>query len=698
MADQARKIKELEQQIAILQKKLARHNHVEPLPQLTALDYRVLFEHAFDPMFVLDADQNYVDANLRAVELIEYDRQELLTMSVFDLIPEEQQERSRQQFSQLKARGHYESFIGKLVCKDGKQLDIEVNSSAIYAEDKIIGSIDICRDITERLKVDAEIKSRLESLVNNRTTDLEKTNRLLIEKIKQRQLAEEAWQASEDKLRRIIDNMRKDYFLYSRNHSGEYAYVSPSIRDVLGYSPHTFQLHSKNFLTTSSLNERALKAIHKCLKGQQQPFIEQEYFDKDGNIHILELSEVPLYDAKGNISGSEGIAHDITNRKKMELELLKTQKLESTGLLAGGIAHDFNNMLSAILGNISLAKIYAEPDSKVYKKLEETEKASWRARDLTQQLLTFAKGGAPVTRPESIELMVKDSAWFTLRGSNVKCDYTAEQGLWSVEVDEGQICQVIQNIAHNADQCMPNGGTFTIHAENTVIDEDSILPIEGGRYVKITLTDTGPGIPKKVLSKIFDPYYTTKKQGSGLGLAISYSIIKNHGGLLTAESKVGKGTTFHIYLPFSGVVPITTHQKEDQVIRTGTGRILIMDDDQVVREIGKEMLEHLGYRPATASDGDQAIKMYREAMADNAPFDAVIMDLTIPGGMGGQETMDQLLKIDPLVKGIVSSGYANDEIMNNYEQYGFKAIIPKPYKIERLGMVLDSVLKNSHRP
>ncbi|MBU1739317.1 MAG: PAS domain S-box protein, partial [Proteobacteria bacterium] len=596
--------------------------------------------------------------------------------------------------SKLKESGHYEKFVGRLICKDGSIKNIEVSSSAVYDNGgEFIGSLDIVRDITARLKTDEDIRRRFETMMSERSDELARTNKLLIEKIKQRQEAEDARRASENKIRRIFESLREDYFFYSRDLAGVFVYLSPSIQDVLGYSRKEFAEHATLYRTANPVNDLAADALKQIRNGRNRASFEQEFVAKDGIIHWLDFSEVPLRDESGKIIGAEGVAHDITDRKLLEKEILKTQKLESTGILAGGIAHDFNNLLSAILGNISLAKIYAEPESKVFEKLEQTEKASWRARDLTQQLLTFAKGGSPVTRPESIEEMVKDSAWFTLRGSNVKCAFHAPDDLMAVDVDEGQICQVIQNIAHNADQAMPDGGNFTVTASNVTIDSSSQLPLSDGPYVLISLKDDGPGISKKDLEKIFDPYFTTKRKGSGLGLAISYSIVRSHGGLITATSVKGQGTEFLIYLPATEHKPLAVVKDDGKSLsRKGSGRILIMDDDEIVREIGCEMLEHLGYRAVAVSDGKMAVDLYQEELAAGDPFDVVILDLTVPGGMGGQETIRQLKVINPDVKGIVSSGYANDEILANHREYGFLTIMPKPYKIEGLNEILKNIL------
>ncbi|MCL7488153.1 MAG: PAS domain S-box protein [Desulfobulbaceae bacterium] len=382
---------------------------------------------------------------------------------------------------------------------------------------------------------------------------------------------------------------------------------------------------------------------------------------------------------------------NITAKRRMEEEVRKVQKLESVGILAGGIAHDFNNLLTAIIGNISMAKLFSQADTgKVLERLTDAEKASLRARDLTQQLLTFSKGGAPVKNSASITDIIQDSTSFMLSGSNVRCDLQFPDDLWPVNIDEGQISQVIQNVIKNADQAMPEGGIVTVRAENVTVLEYDPLPLRPGNYVHLTITDQGVGILEKHLGKIFDPYFSTKQEGSGLGLAACYSIVKNHDGLISADSAFGAGTTFHIYLPSSDREPETRTIPRKKSLRSGE-KILIMDDDHDVLNVAVNMLNLMGYTTETATDGSAAISMYRAAMEAGRPFDGVILDLTIPGGMGGRETVLQLLQIDPEVKAIVSSGYANDPIMAEYTKYGFRGVAAKPYDMEHLGQVLRNL-------
>ena len=401
----------------------------------------------------------------------------------------------------------------------------------------------------------------------------------------------------------------------------------------------------------------------------------------------------PIVSENGELLAFTHVAKDITEQKQLEEERRRAEKLESVGTLAGGIAHDFNNLLTGVIGNITLAKRYLEPKSKAGERLTAAEKAALKARGLTQQLLTFARGGIPVRKVSSITELIKDTATFILRGSNVKCELSLPGDIWPVEVDEVQMTQVINNLAINAGEAMPEGGTIHIEAKNTVVEGDA-LPLPAGKYVEITVEDHGIGIEKEHLSRIFEPYFTTKLKGSGLGLATTYSIIKNHDGYITVESEVGAGTTFHIYLPASKR-PIPAKKREEAVQSAfpGRGKILVMDDEEVIREMLSKMLPLAGYEVELVKDGAEAIERYVKAEKAGQPFDAVIMDLTVPGGMGGREAIKELLEIAPAAKVIVSSGYATDSVMADYKQYGFSAIAAKPYSAGDLERILHNILK-----
>ncbi len=416
---------------------------------------------------------------------------------------------------------------------------------------------------------------------------------------------------------------------------------------------------------------------------------------RNGEERLVADSAAPIRDPESRIVGVVLVFRDVTEKRRMEKEIQKAQQLESIGILAGGIAHDFNNLLTAVLGNISLAKMYVEDGDRVFQKLAEAEKASLRARDLTQQLLTFSRGGAPVKKMAPIADIVRESATFTLSGSKTTCRFQIEEGLWPIEVDEGQFSQVINNLVMNADQSMPAGGLIDVTCRNVYVGAECLLPLKDGRYILVSIRDYGTGIPEESMDKIFEPYFTTKKNGKGLGLATVYSIVRNHDGHIEVTSQLGEGTTFSVYLPCSETLEAQVPSKEPKSSGTAAtshrGNILVMDDEENIRDVAGEMLAFLGYSVDFANDGEEAAALYRQALETGQPYSAVLMDLTIPGGMGGKEAIGILRDMDPDVKGIVSSGYSNDPIMADFRAYGFSGIISKPYKLNELKKVLEQL-------
>jgi PAS domain S-box-containing protein len=416
---------------------------------------------------------------------------------------------------------------------------------------------------------------------------------------------------------------------------------------------------------------------------------------KDRKEMMVSDSIAPIFGKDKRIMGAVLVFRDITEKHKREEDLLRIDKLESVGVLAGGIAHDFNNILSVILGNISLVKMYVPSgDEKLQKRFNDAERAILRAKDLTQQLLTFSRGGSPVKTTSAIQSVLKASCRFAVTGSNIQCEFDLPNDLLPVDIDAGQINQVMNNVVINAQQAMPKGGTIRIKAENIIFSEKMAkqgLVMNQGAYVKITIQDNGIGIPQENIGKIFDPYFTTKEQGSGLGLATSHSIIKKHGGHMSVESLSGKGTIFSIYLPASSR-SIECDQPNGKLTYQGKGKILVMDDEDMIREITGELLQNIGYKVEFAKNGNEAIAIYKTAHDRGKPFDAVILDLTVPGGMGGKETIQALFEIDPKIKAIVSSGYSNDPIVTEFGKYGFCGVIIKPYHLTELNQTLQNVL------
>jgi PAS domain S-box-containing protein len=427
-------------------------------------------------------------------------------------------------------------------------------------------------------------------------------------------------------------------------------------------------------------------------RGVEQCLVEG-YAEATGNLQIKDGSKILFHftAVRLEIDGKTyfaGIGIDITEREKLQNELIKMQKLESLGVLAGGIAHDFNNILTGIMGNISFAKMVLDESHEAFKPLEKAEKASLRAAELAKKLLIFAKGGQPVKRAVTVQSIVKDAVSTALSGSSMKFTMEFPLHFPIVEVDESQLSQAFLNIINNAVEAMPPGGKLTIRGETVALPTENSVGLPAGDYVTIAFTDEGCGISAANLKKIFDPYFSTKAGGSGLGLASAHTIITKHGGQITVESVLEEGTTFAVYLP-AATAPAGDEQRGNEDNTDKHGTILVMDDEEMVRDITSLMLEKLGYKVTTCINGDEAISLYHSAMEAGTPFSIVIMDLTIPGGMGGVEAASRIRAFDPDARLVVSSGYSDDPVMANYRDYGFCAAMEKPYKVETIAQVLE---------
>ena len=389
---------------------------------------------------------------------------------------------------------------------------------------------------------------------------------------------------------------------------------------------------------------------------------------------------------------TEQLRTQLEKEARLEAELQRSAKLESLGVLAGGIAHDFNNLLTVIMGNLTLARLDTAESSVVNQWLREAERGVLRARDLTLQLLTFAKGGDPVRKAVVLSDIVREAAEFTLHGAKVRCEFDIAADLWPAEVDKGQIGQVVQNIVLNATEAMPDGGVIRVALRNVIVEAQAVPDLAAGRYLKLTIADSGQGINPEHLARIFDPYFTTKPSGSGLGLATVYSIIKRHLGRIEVQSEPGRGTTFSIWLPAAQKPPSAAPMIPKPLARQ-FGRVLLMDDDEAIRLTAAALLQRLGVEAVPVDDGAQVLREYAAARAAGRPYDLVILDLTVPGGMGGRETMEQLLRMDPQVRALVSSGYSSDPVLAHYRAHGFLGLVPKPYDIEELARVIHAALK-----
>lgn len=474
-------------------------------------------------------------------------------------------------------------------------------------------------------------------------------------------------------------------------------YWSDEIFRIFGISPTTFEANYEAFL--SFVHPEDLDMVKDSMVQtleQGQPYkLDHRIVLPDGQIrHVHEQAEV-IRDDSGAAIRMVGTVVDITRRKLLEAERIKSQKLESVGLLAGGIAHDFNNILTVLIGNLNLMRTCYDDRGLLDECLDSADEATHQASQLTQQLLTFARGGTPVKKAASVAKLLRECAGLAVRGSNVLCRVTDCEDTLASEIDSGQISQVLNNLILNAVQAMPEGGEIVVSAERVILEADQVAELKSGEWVKFSVSDSGSGITPENLPKIFDPYFTTKTTGSGLGLAGAHSIIGNHGGAITVATEVNVGSTFTVYLPILETEIVELVQKTKSVTPGEfSGKILVMDDEGYLRDIANRSLKMLGFEVVGVADGEGAIIEFIRARQAGAPFDVIILDLTVPGSMGGVQALKRILELDPQVKAIVSSGYNDDPIMANYRDHGFCDILPKPYKLEDLRSVLQSVLNS----
>ncbi|HXI09710.1 MAG TPA: PAS domain S-box protein [Thermodesulfobacteriota bacterium] len=506
--------------------------------------------------------------------------------------------------------------------------------------------------------------------------------------ITDRKLVEERLRESERKFRDLTENIPMGVSITAED--GTVLEANPALWKIFGCgSREEFLGHKiQDFYVDQDERQRFVELVkeHGLVKDVEVRVKRKDSTEFSGA--LTALSQV-----KDGKMQMVSIFQDITERKKTEAELLKAQKLESIGALAGGIAHDFNNILLGVLGNVTIAKNYLAEGDKVFSLLTEVEKAAERAKNLTRQLLTFSKGGEPVKEVAPIAALVKDSAAMVLRDSEVVSTFDIPPDIWMVEMDEGQMSQVINNIVLNAEQATGGKGAIEISVKNAVVTPADGLPSASGDFVLITVKDSGPGIPKKYINRVFDPFFTTKQKASGLGLAVSYSIVRKHNGFIQVSSAEGKGTVFEVYLPASCKKADSAREAGMTVSAKATGTVLVMDDEDIVRDVSGEMLALLGCKAVFANDGEEAVELYRKALKEGRPFTAVILDLTIPGGMGGVETVKRLRDIDPDVRAIVSSGYSKDPIMADFRKYGFSGVIAKPYRVNDFSKAVKAVIE-----
>ncbi|MFO7820912.1 MAG: response regulator [Lentisphaeria bacterium] len=556
----------------------------------------------------------------------------------------------------------------------------------------------------ERKAIEQQLKrsnARLEERVRERTADLHATIRKNEQEILERRKTEEKLAAEKERLRVILRSIgdaviatEPDGRIILLNEKAE-EHLELSEADTTGQS---LQHVVENYVPDSAKYFGDI--IEKVVQSGAAYEWPNDIYLKDHKSHpsVVMLSGAPVHGVDRQTLGAVIVLRDVTMQRQREKEIQKADKLDSLGVLAGGISHDFNNILTVVRGNLSLIRLTESMGEKTEEYLSNAEDACKRACILTHQLLTFARGGSPVKKTAAVQSVVKDAAQFASRGSNVKCIYNFGKDLYPVFVDPQQFRQVINNLVLNAIQAMSEGGTVEIAAENVVFREDrkNSMSLPGGKYVKVTVSDTGPGIPPHILPRIYEPYFTTREKGSGLGLASAYSIMRRHGGCLTAQSTAGKGAEFYVWVPAAVEEKQLAEEASDDrttaVREIKGGRILLMDDEEPIRRLAGQLMSHLGYDIVTVADGVEAIDRYKEALQAGEEFDLVILDLTVPGGMGGEDAFAKLKALNPNVKAIVSSGYSDEPVMSEFRKYGFQAALPKPWSLDEFKNTVSAVI------
>jgi PAS domain S-box-containing protein len=618
-------------------------------------NFRMLFNKSADAIFLVKPDGSIADVNDIVCRRYQYSREELLSMNISQIDSPATRNLAPERTARVMEKGPV-VFEAEHITKDGELIPVEANASFILLGGQPV-LLSACRDISERKKAQEALADEKERLAVT--------------------------------LRSIGDAV------IVTDIAGSITLINKVAEDLTGWKSDDAvgKPFSEVFnIINESTREKCEDPVQKVLRTGMVIGLDTHtaLIRKDGSEIIIADSAAPIQDSQSRTIGIILVFRDITAQYRMAQEMQKMQKLESLGLLAGGLAHDFNNLLTSIIGNVSLVKMQIGVEHKSFSRLTDAEKAARRATDITHQLLTFAKGGAPVKKPASISEIAKESCHFATSGAHAKCVYTIPPSLWSVAVDKGQMSQVFNNLIINSIHAMSKGGMIHLGFENVTLRENQIAPLKQGDYVKITIRDEGIGISEENLSKIFAPYFTTKPNGTGLGLATVLSIVNRHEGHISVESKPGKGAAFTIYIP--AIKDTIASAAQESGVQAGRGKILVMDDEELIRNVAGEILKELGYEVAFAKDGKEAIEAYLKAEREKKPFDVVIMDLTVPGGMGGKEAAANLLAVAPGSKIIVSSGYSMDPIMADYRKFGFCGVVRKPYNANEISEAIAKVI------
>jgi len=640
---------------------ISEHVSAEKLLAEDLLKYSVLFNNSYDAIILYNLSGNILEINKKALNLFLFNQKDFLNLKLSQLFPEREKEHLHDFLNVFHTR-KFNSDEFYLIKSNKMEFIGDISADLILLEKQEIVQF-IIRDITEKKHIEENLAAEREMLavtlagIGDGVITLDSEANIIL-------------------INKVAENiLERDY------------------NEVFG---------KKIFTITALYKEKShdryeLHEVKTMLRKRANPPISTSILKmKDGREKIIEYDIAPIHNKVGELTGNIIVFRDITDKRKKEAEEFKNQKIESIGLLAGGIAHDFNNILTAVLGNTALLKMDLDEKSEKFSILNELESAIHRASKLTHQLLTFSKGGTPIKKFMYIGNLLKESANFALHGTKIEIEFKFVPDLWPVHIDEGQISQVIHNLVINAVQATKLSSKINIQANNYVLEPDNNLLLIPGKYVKISIQDFGVGISDENQEKIFDPYFTTKESGSGLGLSVCYSILTRHNGKITVDSQIGVGSIFTFFLPAFPEVVVKTEEISHTIKKPFSKniRILILEDEKSIRVLLEKFLRKNNFYVESAADGEKIIKIYLDAFDKGQNFDIVILDLTIKGGMGGDEAFQELLKINPKVKAIVASGYSTKKILSDYAKFGFAGMLSKPFMMSDLLKEIERLLEN----
>lgn len=650
-----------------LKNEIAEHKEAVSALRASESKYRAIFEGVSDLLFFHDLEGRITDVNPALVDASGYEADAIRGKSIKEMLPDDLATGLQAYLDAVKADGRAEGLT-RILDKSGNKHVIEFKTSVIReASGKPVGVRGSARDVTEELRAKSALKQ------------------------------------SELRLSALLDAVTETAILFDLR--GTILAANEIAARRLGRSPEELKGLCIFDLLPPGLAALRRSAFNRVIKTGKPVRMEDSRSGRLYDSHWF-----PIADQEGAVKQVAVFATDITEARRAENERIRAEKLESMRMMAAGIAHDFNNLLTGVLGFLELALTTASPDTTIREHVEKAKKTCRRTIELTRRFQTLSRDLKPFRQPGSLEAVLRDYTSLALAGTQVPVKLRMDKGLWTVAFDEVQIAEVLTAVLTNAKESMSPGGSVEVIVQNCVISPETGPPASqgaGGRYVRMEIKDQGQGISEEHLPKLFDPYFSTKargvQKGMGLGLATTYSIVKNHGGFIDVNSVAGEGTSVGIYLPaVSGGgadqgFALAPGLPEEETLGLGTGvaprkRILVMDDEEMILDILEQMLTLAGYDPAVSRNGEAAIALYKEGKTSGNPFDAVILDLTVRGGMGGRETLEAMLKIDPQVKALVSSGYVEDPAMQEYDQFGFAAAVPKPYDFNNLKKILEGVL------